>query len=393
MDTETASYAAGGDREISLIRGGPFYRAQQAAGIIRPNRWNHVRRVTFAVVIGWLVPVLITSFFNPGGLVSLLRDYRAYSRMIIAVPALLAGQHLMELRFNMIVKHISNAELLDAAGLARMNHMIARLIRLRDSRIPELVILLFVGVHTATSFKGQVDATPWLAHGTGADLHLTPAGWYAVLVSSTLFQFLLGLGLWKWLLWTLFALNLSRLDLKLVPTHPDGHAGLGFLGLTPVAFTPISFAAAAVIGATWRYEMLHHGVNLMSFKLPAIVLVITIALVALGPLAFFVPRLAALRRQGILDYGVLGQIHSTDFHEKWIRQRRGHEAEFLSAPESSTLADYGHSYERLVQLKPFPADRGALVGLAASIVVPMLPVIFAVIPFVVVLKALLKALG
>jgi hypothetical protein len=179
----------------------------------------------------------------------------------------------------------------------------------------------------------------------------------------------------------------------LVATHPDGHGGLGFLGLTSVAFTPVVFAAATVIGATWRHEILHQGAKLMSFKLPAIALVVIIALVALGPLAFFVPQLAALRRRGILEYGILGQMHSTDFHEKWICQRTGHESEFLTAPESSTLADFGQSYERLEQLRPFPADRGAFIALAISVVVPMLPVILAVIPLVVILKTLLKALG
>jgi hypothetical protein len=168
--------------------------------------------------------------------------------------------------------------------------------------------------------------------------------------------------------------------------------GLGFLGLTPVAFTPIAFAAATVIGATWRHALLHQGANLMVFKLPAIALVIIIAMIALGPLAFFVPWLAALRRQGIFDYGVLGQIHSTDFHDKWIQQRSGHEADFLTAPESSTLADYGQSYERLNALRPFPADRGDLIALAASLVVPMLSVILAVVPVAVVLKSLLQAL-
>lgn len=82
-----------------------------------------------------------------------------------------------------------------------------------------------------------------------------------------------------------------------------------------------------------------------------------------------------------------------DFHEKWIHQRKGHEGEFLTAPESSFLSDYGQSYEKLTALKPFPADRGALVGLAASLVVPMLPVILAVVPLAVVLKSLLDALA
>jgi hypothetical protein len=194
------------------------------------------------------------------------------------------------------------------------------------------------------------------------------------------------------LLWAIFAFKLSRLDLRLVPTHPDGHGGLGFLGLTPMAFAPVSFAAATVIGGSWRHEILHQGANLMSFKLPAIVLVGIIASVAFGPLAFFVPRLAALRRQGMLEYGTLGQIHSIDFHEKWIRQRAGHEAEFLVAPESSTLADYGQSYERLERMKPFPADRGTFIALGLSLALPMLPAILAVIPLVVVLKSLLQAL-
>ena len=196
------------DHRFSLIRGGPFYRTQEVARLIRPNEWNHVRRVTFAIVLGWLVPILITAVFTPAGLVSMLRDYRVHSRMLIAVPILLLGQFFMESRLRMIVKHISEAGLLDATGLARMDDVIARLLRLRDALIPELVILLLVIVHTVSSFKGQVDATPWLAYRVGADLRLTPTGWYAVLVSTTLFQFLLGLGLWKWLLWTLFAFKL-----------------------------------------------------------------------------------------------------------------------------------------------------------------------------------------
>ena len=73
-------------------------------------------------------------------------------------------------------------------------------------------------------------------------------------------------------------------------------------------------------------------------------------------------------------------MQSTHFHEKWIDQRAGYEAEFLTAPESSTLRDFGQSYEKLEQLRPFPADRGALIALAVSLVVPMLPVILAVIP-------------
>jgi hypothetical protein len=298
----------------------------------------------------------------------------------------------MELRFSTIMRHIRQAGLLDASDMARVDDTIATLVRVRDSFLPELTIILLLIVHTATSFRGLVDATPWLASGTAPELHLTAAGMYAVLVSASIFQFLLGLALWKWLLWTFFVFILSRRNLKLISTHPDEHGGLGFLGLTAAAFAPVAFAATAVIGATWRQEILRHHAHLMDFKIPAIVLLIIVVLVAFGPLVFFVPRLSALRRRGILEYGILGQMHSAEFHEKWILHRAGHETEFLQALESSTLADYGRCFEKIEQLQPLLADKGALYTLAASVAIPALPVILAEIPIAVVLQDLFKAL-
>lgn len=378
--------------DLSLIRGGPFYRAQQAARLIRQGQWNHARRVTVAVALTWLPLVAITAIHNPTALTSLLRDYRVYARLLIAVPVLLIGQLMMDVRFRMIVSHIGEAHLIGSQDWPRLDSIVGMVKRLRDSIWPETAILVLVLIHTAMTFRTQIDSTPWIASGTRLNLHLTPAGWYGVLVSATFFQFLLGLGLWKWLLWAIFAFRFSRLDLQLVPTHPDRHGGLGFLGLTPIAFAPISFAASAAIGSTWRHDILVHGARLASFKLPALVLLILIALIALGPLAFFAPRLGALRRQGILDYGALGQIHSTGFHDKWIHQRTGHEAELLTAEEISTLCDYGGSYERLKGMTPFPADRGAYVALGASVLVPMLPAVLAVVPLIVIVKDLLNAM-
>lgn len=148
-------------------------------------------------------------------------DYRVYSRILIAVPVLLVGQFFMESRFVMVMRHIVDADLLKSEDRARMDDMIATLRRLRDSLLPEATILVLLIVHTLTSFKGQVDGTPWLAYRVGPTLYLTPAGWYAIAVSATLFQFLLGLGLWQWLLWAIFAFKLSRLDFK-AGSHSSG---------------------------------------------------------------------------------------------------------------------------------------------------------------------------
>jgi hypothetical protein len=362
-----------------------------ALRLIGPNQSNLTRRILVLIAIGWLPLLVITALLNPEGLPSFIREYRAHARLLIAVPALLIGEGFMESRFRLIIQHIRQVGILDAPDLAYMDGVIATLIRVRDAFVPEFVVFVLLVIHTAASYKGLVDATPWLGHGSGADLELTVAGWYAVLVSAPLFQFLLGLSLWRWLLWTFFAFKLSQRSLRLAPTHPDEHGGLGFLGLAATAFAPVAFAATAVIGATWRNDILHHGARLMDFKLQAIVLLIIIALVALGPLLFFVPRLASLRRQGILEYGILGQIHSIEFHEKWILHRAGHEM-VLQAPESTTLANFGKTYQEIAKLKPFPADIGTLYGLAAAVAIPTLPVVLAQIPLKVVLMDLLKTL-
>src|SRR5271170_4085411 len=392
MDANADSAATTATAEVSLVRGGPFFRVQQALRLIRPEQWNLGRRVGLLLAVGWLPLFVITALLNPYGLLSLIREYRLHARMLLAVPALLVGEVLMELRFRAVMTHIREAGLLDAAGLAHIDEVIAKLIRIRDSILPEMFIVILLVGHTVTSYRGLVDATAWLGHLSVGEVHLTAAGWYAIVVSTSIFQFLLGLAIWKWLLWTYFAFKLSRQNLKLVPTHPDEHGGLGFLGLTSSAFAPVAFGATAVIAATWRDDILHHGSHLLDFKLPAIVLLALTALVALGPLVFFVSRLAALRRKGILEYGILGQLHSTHFHEKWILHRVGHETEFLVATEISTLANYGRAYETIEKMSPFLTDKVALYTLAAAVLIPALPVILAQIPFAVVLSDVLKAL-
>ena len=392
METNTNTSREPATNEVSFVRGGPFFRAQLALRLVGPNQWNFTRRILVLIAIGWLPLLVITAVLNPEGLSSFIREYRAHARLLIAVPALLIGEGFMETRFRLIIQHIRQVGILDTPDLAYMDGVIATLIRVRDAFVPEVVIFVVLVFHTVASYKGLVDATPWLGHGSGANLQLTVAGWYAVLVSAPLFQFLLGLNLWRWLLWTFFAFRLSKRSLRLVPTHPDEHGGLGFLGLAAAAFAPVAFAATAVIGATWRNDILHHGARLMDFKLQAIVLLIIIALVALGPLLFFVPRLAKLRRQGILEYGILGQTQSLEFHEKWIQHGAGHEMEFLQASESTTLANFGKTYQEIAQLKPLPVDMGTLYGLAAAVAIPALPVVLAQIPLKVVLMDLLKTL-
>jgi hypothetical protein len=273
-----------------------------------------------------------------------------------------------------------------------MDRTIGRLVRLRDSFVAEATIVIIAYGNVAAIIGAHLSAVQnWALGDFGWGHYMSPAGWYYVLVSQLIFRFLVGLSIWKWFLWICLLFRLSRLDLELVPTHPDQHGGLGFLGMSPLAIAPTVFVACGAIGSTWRGQILNHGAHLMNFKIDAIVLLVIMLIVAMGPLVLFIPKLARLHRQGILQYGTLGQLHSVDFHKKWILNRKGHEEEFLTAPEISTLTDYASSYENVEKLQPFPLDRSTMVVLVLAIAIPLLPVLLAEVPFITVVKGLLAA--
>jgi hypothetical protein len=151
--------------EASLIRGGPFYRIQQAVGLVRPGHWNVGRRIILLVAIGWLPLLLITAILNPNGLHSLLTEYRIHARMLIAVPVLIFGEIFMESRIRSVLIHLRRSGLLEAPELAYIDGVVATLVRLRNAFLPEIAVLLFLIVHTITVYKSLVDATPWLGQG------------------------------------------------------------------------------------------------------------------------------------------------------------------------------------------------------------------------------------
>ena len=88
-----------------------------------------------------------------------------------------------------------------------------------------------------------VDASTWAAGsaaGSGSGFaNLSLAGWWHALVSVPIFQFLLVRWYFRMFIWARFLWQVSRIELRLVPTHPDRVGGLGFLANIVYAFTPL----------------------------------------------------------------------------------------------------------------------------------------------------------
>ncbi len=377
--------------DISWFRGGPFYRVQRSCHLVEGQRWNLTRRVVAVLAVAWLPLVMITALFRRDMLVELLKDYVVYSRIVIAIPALLIGHVLMDECFSLTTPQVKQAELLNEDDLSNLSRMIALQMRIRDSVLPELILVAFVFAEGILVWQTRAATAPaWAALRHGPALRFSAAGWYYGLVSLPIYQFLLGFSLWKWGLWSFFLFRLSRMHLNLVATHPDGHGGLGFLSLSPSAFAATAAAVSAAIGGAWRHEILEGGRRLASFEIPALVLVVLLFLVALAPLCFFTPRLMLLRKKAKLDYGVLAQVHDSDFHKRWVLDRRGPGKARIAEREVTRMVGLGISYNRVQRMSPFPIDKSTLIGFTLAALLPLVPVVLAEIPLSVILKGLLE---
>lgn len=119
--------------------------------------------------------------------------------------------------------------------------------------------------------------------------------WFAYVVLPIFLALLLG-WLWRLALVALWMARVGRLELSLVPTHPDHVGGLGFLEKLPWAFSLVSFALSAMLASRWAHDVVYHGTTLDSLKLPVIAFVVLWSLLLLLPLLALMPALAAARR-------------------------------------------------------------------------------------------------
>jgi hypothetical protein len=378
---------------VSLIRGGAFYRLQELARLIRPNQWNASRRILAAVLVGWIPLVILTAISGShSSLVALLKDYRVFARVFIAVPFLIVGQPLIEERFRLTVRHFLDADLLRPEDLPRFREVLATIKRLKDAWFPELA-LVALGCVGGILFVGNdpmYDAS-WSVRMLGTSVLHSPAGWYFELVTQTIYMILLGLALWKWLLFVVFFWRVSRLQLRLVPCDPDQSGGLGFVGYSPIAFVPVVIAASTAMGSILRYQALHSVFSRQSLNMVLALWVLVIFVIFVVPLAIFTPKLTHLYRVGYLQYGSLAHLQAEQFHQKWVHGRQAHLGELLTAPETTRLIDQARSLDRVRRIKLLPIDRLTIIEVAAASAVPMLPVIMTQIPVADLLKLIVRS--
>lgn len=386
---------SGAAAELALVRGDLLFRLHRRIGLIPAEGLGVGRRAVFYALVAWLpiaVWALIEGRALPGKTAEpLFEHFGIHARCLIAIPLFILAEATANSIGTQLVRNFLAYGLITEADRPRLRQILEGIARLRDGVLPWAIVAGVIGAWLiAGPGAREVHALIWATDGGE---HPTPFGaWWFLYVSRAIFLALLLGWLWRIALWTVALARIARLDLALVPTHPDRVFGLGFLARTPAAFMPYLLGISVVLASAWAHDVVYHGVDVHTLAVPAAVLAVVVTLVMLAPLLAFQPALARAKRRALADYGALVARHGRLVRERWIEGRDPQDAGLLEAPEIGPVADTIALYEAVERARTVPIGKRTLVEILVPLAVPMIAVAALQVPIGDMLLKLLKAL-
>lgn len=381
-------------RPFLLMEGGPLYNIQKRVGLI-PGDPPRVKRRAIAVALLTFVPLFVLSALQHRAFhtvpVPFVRDFSTYSRFLLAMPLLVLAENILGPRVAIAATHFIESGLVPERDYGRFADFIDRGLRSRDSMLAEviLVILAYIGaIVSLKSFAFHVDT--WYLARIGSVYSLTWAGWWLIGFCAPLFQLLVFRWLWRLFLWFQFLHRVRGLDLRLYPTHPDEAGGLGFIGETQRFFGIILFSLSLGTAGVIANDLLYGRIPLQNFYAAIAIYVVISVLVLVAPLGIFTDLLLKTKRLGLEQYGTLATAYTGAFHRKWIQHINPDNEQLLGTGDIQSLADLGNSFSFVEKMKPLPIDLLTLLHLVMASLLPLTPLLLAVMPLKDLLKLILK---
>ena len=384
--------------EFSLVLGGPLYQLLRRTHLSDDALTMLRRRVIVIALLTWL-PLLILSALEGNltggdGSVPFLHDVEAHVRFLLAMPLLIVAELVVHRRLRPLLRQFLERDLIPASAMPRFDDAIAAAFRLRNSVFAEVFLIAFVyGVGILV--WGQyiaLDAATWYATPSTDGPKLSLAGGWYRFVSLPIFQFLLLRWYFRLAVWTRFLWHVSRIPLRVVPTHPDGVGGLGFLSNTVYAFAVLAVAHGALLAGPLANHVLFAGAALTQYKVEVGVVLGFLLCIVLGPLLLFAPQLAQAKRVGLREYGTLAQRYVREFDTKWLRGAVAPDEPLVGSADVQSLADLANSFAVVRTMRVVPITRQAVIGLAIATLAPLVPLLLTMMPLEELLKKLFALL-
>jgi hypothetical protein len=381
---------------FSLVGGGRSRRVLTRLGLSGPDGRGVVKQAAVLAAVTW-APLLVLSAvqglaLSPSLRVPFLEDLLVHVRFLVALPLVVLAQAVIDRWGGKALQHILTSGLVKAEHAPQVEAAVRMVTALRESALFEVAILLLAYARSIVMLvSGRWELiTSWrLLPLSGAP---SAAEWWFLVVSLPLFNFLLYRWLWGFLIWALFLWRLSSVPLQLLPTHPDRAGGLAFLGDIQMRFAVGVAALSALLAAFIGERALAQGVPVAQAQGMLIGFVIVVPIIVLAPLGVFAPALTACRTQGLLDYAELGHGYTEAFAGKWMGEKPPEGEPLLGTSDIQSLADLANSFEVIRKMAVVPFDLTVLIVVLGAAIVPLLPLVFAVVPLADLLKRVAGAL-
>lgn len=382
--------------DFSLVLGGPLYQLFRRFRVGGNTVGQLRRRISAIVLVAWL-PLLGLSLADGVALgssvaVPFVFDIDAHVRFLVALPLLVAAELIVHRRMRAVRAQFYSQGLVPASLSADFEAIVARAMKLRNSVWPEvllLVIVYVVGILFVWRHVVALDVPTWYAVPEGSGLRPRLAGWWYLLVSLPVVQFILLRWYLRIFIWTRFLWQVSRLPLAYAPLHPDAMGGIGFLSRIPHAFAPLLLAQGTLLAGTLAGKILFAGDALLSFKLEIAAFVAVLVLVVLAPLLVFVLPLDIAKRSFLRVYGEFARRYVDDFEAKWLRGRLPEGEALLGNPDFQSLADLSSSFDTARGMSVILITRATVIRLLVISLLPLAPLLLTIISLDELLKRLL----
>ena len=386
-------------RDFSLVLGGPLYQLLRRSHLSDDALELGRRRMMVISLFVWL-PLLALSLAAGQALggraaVPFLLDVEVHVRFLIALPLLILAELIVHQRMRLIVRQFLERDLIPEKSLPCFEAAIGSAFRLRNSVVAEVLLIAFVYIFGVLLFWRHyvaLSAATWYGTPTADGLNLSlPGLWYAY-ISLPVYQFLLVRWYYRIFIWMRFLWQVTRIPLRLVPTHPDRVGGLGFLANTVYAFMPLAVAHGAMLAGPIANRIFYVGSALPEFKIEIGVVLLFLLFLVLGPLLLFSPQLAQAKRTGNREYGTLATHYVREFDAKWLRGGASAGDRLVGSGDIQSLADLANSFEVVRTMQVAPITRDAVLRLIFATLAPVAPLALTMMPLDELLRKLLGIL-
>jgi hypothetical protein len=299
----------------------------------------------------------------------------AHVRFLAVIPLFFLCETWVAPRMADFVHNIIRSGFIPRSSLPALESEIARTTRWKDSWLSEALCLLAAMLLPLIGAQLHLVGATAIYDPSRAVAQGTLAGWWYWFVCLPLFRFLMFRWLWRLGLWCYFLWRVAKLELHLVPTHPDGVAGAGYLEVVHIHFTPLVLAISALQSASFAEEI---SAGTMTFEAiyPAFALILVLdAVLFLGPLFIFGNKLWACRVKGLSDYMEFAARYVNGFDQKWLGADASPAEPLLGTPDLQSLADLSNSVNIVRNMRWVPLSQPLLLNIVIAALLPMLPLL------------------